>query len=126
MQETRENTDYLPGIKLPESVRVTSELRDCAGADLIVFVTPSAALREIATRLRKLISNSDAVLLSCTKGIDHVTGKRTSQIFREILPEHLLAVLPGPNLAVETAQNLTTATGIGSNDPDHATQLQHQ
>src|SRR5947209_1487724 len=52
MQETRENTDYLPGIKLPESVRVTSELRDCAGADLIVFVTPSAALREIATRLR--------------------------------------------------------------------------
>ena len=124
MQETRENTDYLPGIKLPESVRVTSELRDCAGADLIVFVTPSAALREIATRLRKLISNPHAVLLSCTKGIEHVTGKRMSQILREIFPEHLVAVLSGPNLAVEIAQNLPTATVIGCDDLDRATQLQ--
>ena len=33
IKETRENADYLPGIKLPASVRVTSELRDCAGAE---------------------------------------------------------------------------------------------
>src|SRR5436305_13927877 len=124
MQETRENTDYLPGIKLPESVRVTSELRDCAGADLIVFVTPSAALREITTRLRKLISNPHAMLLSCTKGIEHLTGKRMSQILREIFPEHLVAVLSRPNLAVEIAQNLPTATVIGCDDLDRAIQLQ--
>jgi glycerol-3-phosphate dehydrogenase (NAD(P)+) len=124
MQETRENFDYLPGIKLAESVHVTSKLSDCAGADLIVFVTPSAALREIATRLRKLISNPQAVLLSCTKGIEHVTGKRMSQILREIFPEHLVAVLSGPNLAVEIAQNLPTATVIGCDDLDRATQLQ--
>lgn len=124
IRETRENTDYLPGIKLPESVRVTSELSDCAGADLIVFVTPSAALREIATGLRKLISNPHAVLLSCTKGIEHVTGKRMSQILREIFPEHLVAVLSGPNLAEEIARDLPTATVIGCDDLNHATQLQ--
>ena len=41
MQKARENGDYLPGLKLPDSVTVTHELRDCAIADLLVFVTPS-------------------------------------------------------------------------------------
>ena len=45
VRATRENPDYLPGIKLPESIRVTSDIADCASADLIVFVTPSIALR---------------------------------------------------------------------------------
>ena len=124
MQETRENTDYLPGIKLPESVRVTSELRDCAGADLIVFVTPSTVLREIASCLRKEISNARAVFLSCTKGIEHRTGMRMSEILREIFPEHTIAVLSGPNLAAEVAQNLPTATVIGCDDVNCAARLQ--
>lgn len=123
-QKTRENSDYLPGIKLPETVSVTSELPDCAGADLIVFVTPSTALREIATRLRKVISNPHAVLLSCTKGIEHLTGMRMSQILHEAFPEHRIAVLSGPNLAIEIAQSLPTATVIASDDMDCAASLQ--
>ncbi len=124
MQKTRENRDNLPGIKLPETVSVTSELPDCAGADLIVLVTPSTVLREIATRLRKVISNPHAVLLSCTKGIEHVTGMRMSQILHEVFPEHRIAVLSGPNLAVEIAQSLPTATVIACDDMDCAASLQ--
>ena len=124
MQKTRENSDYLPGIRLPETVTVTSELPDCAGADLIVLVAPSTALREIATRLRKVISNPHAALLSCTKGIEHVTGMRMSQILHEAFPEHRIAVLSGPNLAVEIAQGLPTATVIASDDIDCAASLQ--
>ena len=124
MQKTRENSDYLPGIKLPPSVDVTSDLRDCARADLIVFVTPSTALREIATRLRKSIANAGAIFLSCTKGIEHLTGMRMSQILGEVCPEHRIAVLSGPNLAVEIAQNLPTATVIGCDDANCAASLQ--
>jgi len=124
MQKTRENSDYLPGIRLPETVTVTSELPDCAGADLIVLVAPSTALREITIRLRKVISNPHAALLSCTKGIEHVTGMRMSQILHEAFPEHPIAVLSGPNLAVEIAQGLPTATVIASDDMDCAASLQ--
>src|SRR5207248_11699739 len=113
-----------PGIRLPETLTVTSELPDCAGADLIVFVTPSTALREIATRLRKVISNPHAVLLSVTKGIEHMTGMRMSQILHETFPEHRIAVLSGPNLAVEIAQSLPTATVIACDDVDCAASLQ--
>jgi nucleotide-binding universal stress UspA family protein len=48
MQKTRENSDYLPGLQLPGSVHITSELSDCVDADLIVLATPSTALRNVA------------------------------------------------------------------------------
>ena len=109
----RENDEYLPGVKLPESIHVTSDIADCAGADLIVFVTPSIALRSVADRLRVLLSNRDAVLLSCTKGIEHGSGMRMSEILEQVFPQHTIAVLSGPNLAVEVARDLPTATVLG-------------
>jgi glycerol-3-phosphate dehydrogenase (NAD(P)+) len=124
IQKTRENREYLPTLKLPASVRVTSELDACAQADLIVFVTPSTALRAIASRVRKVIGNPRAVILSCTKGLEHGTGMRMSQILGEIFPEHIIAVLSGPNLAVEVAQNLPTATVIGCHNAACAMSLQ--
>jgi glycerol-3-phosphate dehydrogenase (NAD(P)+) len=124
MQKTRENSEHLPGLKLPESVEVTSELTNCARADLIVFVTPSTALRGIAGRLRKVIGNAGAIFLSCTKGIEHRSGMRMSQILREAFPEQRVAVLSGPNLAVEIAQNLPTATVVACDDADCAASLQ--
>ena len=123
IQKTRENSDYMPGLRLPESVRVTSELRDCADADLIVFVTPSTVLRTIAMRLQGALS-AGAALLSCTKGIEHGTGMRMSEILGEVFPKHKLAVLSGPNLAVEVVRNLPTATVIGCRDPECAASLQ--
>src|SRR5437588_10074346 len=66
VQASRENTEYLPGLQLPNNIRATHELTDCREADLIVFVTPSIALREIATRARATGVSDDAVLLSCT------------------------------------------------------------
>ena len=124
MRETRENSDYLPKAKLPGSVRVTSELSDCAEADLIVFATPSTALRKIATRLRETIGDARAVLLSCVKGIEHGTGMRMSEILSQLFPEQKVAVLSGPNLAAEVVQNLPTATVIGCHDAECATSLQ--
>lgn len=116
MQKTRENNDYISGLKLPDSIRVISDLRECVDADLIVFVMPSTALREIAIRVRDVISDERAILLSCTKGIEHGTGMRMSEILHENLPKHKIAVLSGPNLAAEVVQELPTATVIGCED----------
>lgn len=124
MKKSRENCDYLPGLALPRSVHITSDLDDCAGANLLVLVTPSIAFREIAIRLRKSVRNTDAILLSCTKGIEHSTGMRMSEILREIFPDNQIAVLSGPNLATEVASDLPTATVIGCEKADCAAILQ--
>jgi glycerol-3-phosphate dehydrogenase (NAD(P)+) len=124
LKKTRENSDYLPGYKLPDSVRLTSELRDCGNSSLIVFVVPSTAFRSIAEQFRKVMSVEDAVLLSGTKGIEHGTGMRMSEILSEMFPKHRIAVLSGPNLAIEVARNLPTATVLGCADIQCAVKLQ--
>ena len=124
MLKTRENSDYIPGLRLPDSVKITHELRDCADADLVIFVTPSTVLRSIALRLRGAPSNHRALFLSCIKGIEHGTGMRMSEVIAEIFPERRVAVLSGPNLAAEVVRNLPTATVIACQDPECAAELQ--
>ena len=124
IKTTRENPDYLAGAKLSPSITVTSDLAACAEVDLIVFVTPSTALREIAQKLRGIVTSSDAVFLSCTKGIEHGTGLRMSEILSEAFPGHRVAVLSGPNLAIEVSRSLPTATVIGCRQADVAESLQ--
>jgi glycerol-3-phosphate dehydrogenase (NAD(P)+) len=124
MQKTRENSDYLPGFRLPGSVHITSEVGDCAEADLIVLATPSTALRNIAAHLAKVIGLTDVVLLSCTKGIEHGSGMRMTEILRETFPANKIAVLSGPNLATEVAKDLPTATVIACEDGECAARLQ--
>jgi glycerol-3-phosphate dehydrogenase (NAD(P)+) len=53
-----------------------------------------------------------------------MTGMRMSQILHETFPEHRIAVLSGPNLAVEIAQGLPTATVIACDDVGCAASLQ--
>ncbi|HKP03497.1 MAG TPA: NAD(P)H-dependent glycerol-3-phosphate dehydrogenase [Chthoniobacterales bacterium] len=124
LRASRENADYLPGVKLPDSVQVTSDIAECAGADLIVFVTPSTALRAVGARLRDALSNSKPILLSGTKGIEHGSGLRMSEILNTIFPDNTIAVLSGPNLAAEIARDLPTAAVLGCRNPDCAEELQ--
>jgi glycerol-3-phosphate dehydrogenase (NAD(P)+) len=124
IKSSRENSAYLPGISLPKNVCATENLSDVALADLIVLVTPSMALRHIAKRLRETGIKDNAILLSCTKGIEHGSGMRMSEILAEIFPGHVVAVLSGPNMAVEVARGLPTATVIGCADESRAVELQ--
>jgi glycerol-3-phosphate dehydrogenase (NAD(P)+) len=91
-------------------------------ARLIVFVTPSTALRGIAQQMEGQI-RSDAVLISCTKGIEHHTGLRMSEILQQVAPGRRVAVLSGPNLAAEVARNQPAAAVLGCDDSELATEL---
>ena len=123
LHSARENSDYLPGLKLPPAIHVTSNLADCAAADLLVFVTPSVAVRSVAEQVRPFVSK-DAVLLSCTKGIEHGSGLRMTEILTELFPDNTVAVLSGPNLAVEVSRDLPTATVLGCRQSECAEELQ--
>ncbi len=125
ISRSRQNPDYLPGTELPAQVSLTSRLGDCLGAELIVFVTPSVALREVATLLQQELGNDAAILMSCTKGIEHGTGLRMSEILMEKFPANPVAVLSGPNLAIEVARGLPGATVLGCRDGAIAEKLQN-
>ncbi|MDQ6765042.1 MAG: NAD(P)-dependent glycerol-3-phosphate dehydrogenase [Verrucomicrobiota bacterium] len=104
-------------------IKLTTDLSACVEADLVVIVTPSTAVREIATALRPHI-HGGATLLSCTKGIEHGTGLRMTRILAEVLPGHRVAALSGPNLAMEVSRDLPTATVVGCEEIEIAEALQ--
>ncbi len=124
IRDAGENSKYLPGVRLPDSIRLTSQIGDCASAAIIAFVTPSIALREVATRCKEIGARHDPILVSCTKGIEHGSGMRMSEILGGIFPDRTVAVLSGPNLASEVAKGLPTASVLGCAQTECATMLQ--
>ncbi|HET6408264.1 MAG TPA: NAD(P)H-dependent glycerol-3-phosphate dehydrogenase [Chthoniobacteraceae bacterium] len=120
----RENTAYLPGVKLPGEFRWTSELEDLAECDLLLFVTPSKALREVSARLSTVMIRKEAVLLSCVKGVERGSGSRMTEIVAEFFPRHAIAALSGPSHAEEVARQQPTAVTIACADADAAQRLQ--
>ncbi|MFV0337940.1 MAG: NAD(P)H-dependent glycerol-3-phosphate dehydrogenase [Chthoniobacterales bacterium] len=107
------NETYLKGIRIPEDVLVTNKLEDLQDCSLILIVTPSRALREICSRLARLEMDSRAVWVSCTKGIEHNSGLLMTQIMEEVLGTRRVAVLSGPNLAIEVANKIPAASVVG-------------
>ena len=124
MVARRENSPYLPGIALPESLRLTAELGDLSGCDLLLLVTPSKAVREVAARLSASGVRDGAVLLSCTKGVERGSGLRMSEVIGEHFPFYPLAVLSGPSHAEEVARKMPTCVVLGCGDTAIAQKLQ--
>lgn len=125
LRETRRNEAYLPGVPLPPAVALVETLAEVAGSDLVVFVTPSRALRAVAGQLATTAAPAPgAVLLSCTKGIEFGSGKRMSEVLSDCLPGHDVAVLSGPSHAEEVARHSPTAIVLGAANTEAAARLQ--
>lgn len=125
MKTTRANAEYLPGVALPENVAPTASLADAAaGAELVLFVPPSKAMRAVGESFSKTRPPETAVLLSCTKGIERGTGLRMSEIIAEHFPENPVAVLSGPSHAEEVSRRMPTAVVLGCREGAIAEELQ--
>ncbi len=121
---TRENGRYLAGVRLPENIEATTELADVAGAGVIFFVVPTRAMRSVAAAVQAVGVRGDAVLVSCSKGIEMGTGLRMTEILAQEVPGHETAVLSGPNHAEEIARGLAAAAVIGCGREETAKELQ--
>lgn len=119
-----ENRQYLPGVPLPAAMPFTNDLGALREAELVLIVTPSHALRSVGMRLAEAGVRKQAVLLSCTKGVERGTGLRMSEILSETLPGHPLAVLSGPSHAEEVARQAPTAVVLGCEDAQILPRLQ--
>ncbi len=125
IQLDRENRVYLPGVPLPEAIHLSADLAEVSQKALILLVCPSRAMREVSSRLSTFSLRSDAVLLSCTKGVERGSGLRMSEVLREsISADHPIAVLSGPSHAEEVAQGTPTAVVLGCEAEDLGHELQ--
>ena len=122
----RENSDYLPGVRLPDAVLATADAEEAlTGADIVVLAVPSQSLRENLGRWAPLLP-PDSTLLSLMKGVELGTTKRMSEVIREVTGAGAgrVAALSGPNLAREIAEEQPAATVIACTDTERAEALQ--
>ncbi|MBA3339264.1 MAG: NAD(P)-dependent glycerol-3-phosphate dehydrogenase, partial [Geodermatophilaceae bacterium] len=127
IQRTRENPDYLPGLRLPPGVRATADAeRALSGADFVVIAVWSQTLRENLVRLKSQLP-PEATYVSLMKGIELGTAKRMSEVIAEVadVAADRVAVISGPNLAHEIAQEQPAATVVACTDHDRAVLVQH-
>jgi glycerol-3-phosphate dehydrogenase (NAD(P)+) len=114
-------------IQVPSSVMVTSEL-DAAldGAELVLFAAPSHAARELFTAMSPHL-NEGAILVSVAKGIEIDTGKRISEIVKEVAgTTYPFVCLSGPSFAKEVVAGHPTAIVAASKDAVAARAVQNE
>jgi len=120
LRAARENQAYLPGIALPETLRVMTEREaPWAEAQLVLVACPSQALRETLGRLAPVLSPGVPVI-SLTKGLERGTHLRPSQVIRAVLPAAPVGALTGPTNAAEFARGLPGAMVLAGLDFDLA------
>lgn len=123
----RENTRYLPGLRLPDSVTATARL-DVAleDASFVVFAVPSHGLRDVVREAAPGLA-ATAILISAAKGLESGSHARMSQVLAdETGGTHPVVVLSGPSFAVEVARGLPTAILAASHDAASAESVQQR
>jgi len=120
----RENKKFLPGIKIPSPLHLTSDIsKAVAFGDLVVLSVPSEYLDGTLARIQKT-AYKGKVFVSVVKGVQPGSFKRSSQVIHERLPKVPLVVLSGPTIAGEVAKGVPTTAVAACKDRELARTVQ--
>ena len=114
MQQTRENSERLPGIALPDAVSVTDDIHIATQADTILLAVPMQQLRALLQTYRAAFA--DKTLVACCKGVELGTHHGPMRILSDEASTARAALLTGPSFARDIAQGLPTALTLACAD----------
>ena len=124
MEADRENQKFLPGIMLPDRVKVRPELEAALeGAEYALFVVPSQVLRSVARQVAAAGSRP-ARCVCASKGLELGTRLRLSQVLEETLTTTDVVVLTGPSHAEEVSRGIPTSVVAAAASEERARDVQ--
>jgi glycerol-3-phosphate dehydrogenase (NAD(P)+) len=127
LNRSRINKYYLPGVKIPHEIRITSSLDYLeTKPHLVVLAIPSQFIRSVLKQMRKYDLN-DTTFVSVAKGIENETFMTVSQIIKDVIPTidgSNISVLSGPSHAEEVVNRIPTAVVVASEDENIAKYVQ--
>lgn len=119
----KENKAFLPGVRLPEEMKFTSDIESAVkNAEMVVTVLPSHRLRYYAVKMAPFIE--DRIIVNCTKGLEPGTLKTMAECIKEEIPFAKVVVLSGPSHAEEVARDIPTTVVAASEDQELAETVQ--
>lgn len=126
INEQRENSRFLPGVRLPDGVHATSNMEEAVkDAEAVILASPSKAMREVAHALRAYW-HPEMLCIHATKGMEIDTLKRMSTVIAEELgcEETKIGVICGPSHAEEVARRRPTTIVVASANEEAAQRAQ--
>src|SRR5215471_4926135 len=117
--EQKKESQFLPGVRIDDKIKVTRDLAETARSDAILIVVPAQAVRGVVKALAKA-KIEGTPLIVCAKGIEHGTHKFMTEIVAECAPKAVPAILSGPSFAADVARGLPTAVTIAAADAEIA------
>ncbi|MEY4853554.1 MAG: hypothetical protein RIR32_230 [Verrucomicrobiota bacterium] len=120
LASTRENTDYLPGQRLEDSIQIGLEpLPALMDADLVFLACPSKGLPALLEQIGPAVrASSTRMAISLCKGLDQTTLLRPSELMDRAFGPIPVATLSGPSNAAEVARGLPTALVLAAAKDD--------
>lgn len=120
----RENVRLLPGVLIPQEIRLTTDIREAVDAvDLLIAAIPTVHLRPTLERIAPHVPR-DVPLASLVKGLEIHTFRRPTEIAIDVLGERSVAALSGPSHAEEVSRGLPTTLVCASEDHELASSVQ--
>jgi glycerol-3-phosphate dehydrogenase (NAD(P)+) len=121
-----ENAAYLPGVPVPDEIQFGNDMAEAlGGAELVLFVVPSAYMRRVSTAAAEWIPDG-ALITSTAKGIESETLALMSDVMAETLSAHRqrLTFLSGPSFARDVAAGLPADVALAAQNIDVARRVQ--
>ena len=129
LNKTRVNSEFLPDIPIPASIRITSDLeKACDEQDIIVVAVPSHVVRSVSEQVNEIGKSRDAVFVNVAKGVENETLLRMSQVLKETInwvDNKQIVTLSGPSHAEEVSRRIPTAIVAAGHDLQAAEIIQH-
>ncbi|MCR9125594.1 MAG: NAD(P)-dependent glycerol-3-phosphate dehydrogenase [Rhodobacteraceae bacterium] len=110
--ETATNSRYLGDVALPAGIQATTDIAEAvAGADAVLVVVPSHAVRDTCARMAPHLRPGVPVAV-CAKGIERNTGLMMTQVAEDVLDPRPVGVVSGPTFAREAVLGHPTAATV--------------
>ena len=115
IRRTGELKAKLPGVQIPKTVGLTTDISCVSGADIVLVGIPSPFVRSVCEQAKPFVS-PESIIVSTAKGLEQGSLKRMSEIIEEVFPKNRIAVMSGPSHAEELGRGIPTAVAVASND----------
>ena len=124
LRKLRENVDKLPGVKLPETLEITSDIEAAVkDKELVVLGVPSLYIRSTAAKMAPYVHDGQ-IIVNVSKGIEESTLSTMTEVILEEIPGGDVAVLSGPSHAEEVSRSIPTTVVAGAKTRKTAEKIQ--
>jgi len=115
---------FLPGIVIPEDLKITGDLKEACNNEYLVIAVPSPYVREVVKKMYRA-GFGKKTIINVAKGLEIETGLRLSEVVFEVTKgEYDYCVLSGPTHAEEVAKGLPAAIVAASENIELAKKIQ--